>query len=246
MNLEPELKLELVRYVEDWLRAKGLLEPNKVLEVTLRILPDGSSVNTDDPEGTISLYKFISLIPRQMRVRWGNIFNNVPIKNLDELLRYRFDDIRKFRNIGELAIRALSDALEKAGQCNSPLAREINEYYSGARMSVKDEAERSEIQPLAESDWELMVSSLTKRTGRHTKSQVGLVSKLKLSGNSPSLASKVFPRRVRGSFRKELISLINQRWSSDELPYRMKFTSITSAKLKWEGEVQIRVYKSKS
>ncbi len=246
MNLEPELKLELVQYVENWLRVKGLLEPNMVLDITLRGLPDDSSRNTNDPEETISLQKFISLIPRQMRVRWGNIFNNCRIHHLDQLLSYKLDDIHKLRNIGELAIKALRDALESAGLGDSLLAREISEYYSEARMSVREEAERSEVQPLTESDWESMIFSLAKRKGIHTKSQVGLVNKLELNGNSPSLASKVFPRRVRGSFRKDLISLINQRWSSDELPYRMKFTSITSAKLKWEGEVQIRVYKSKS
>lgn len=242
MKIDDDKKAALSSYVEDWLRGQGLITGEQVIEISLRVLPSTPRVLVTSVEDGKSLKDVLGNVPRNRRVRIENALEYVKISHLDELLCLSIDKLLKWRNIGNTTILALGEALEKSGLGESHLAQDIKRYYAQDRLTLKIQSDRSLVKPLNNSDWNAMLISIQKVVRKHTKMQVEVITALRKANNVPTNVSELFRKGTDPSWWVSYIHLINLRWESSKLPYRMKFTRTPTPQCKWEGKVQIGLY----
>ncbi len=243
-ELNQEQLALLAEVVKNWLKERQLITDDQPVEMTLRFPPPKSQVTVivAEPENKLSIEKVIAQMYRGVRIRLENALNNADVTDLDQLISFKASDLLKWRNISKLTVTSLGEALGKVGLSDCPLAQDIRKYFGSDKPTLKGEAERSEVRSLNDDDWTKMIASLEKVKRVHTKTQLQIVKALMNSGNKLTSASELFTGKIQASWWKSLIHLINLRWSSSNLPYRMRFTPAPTPQSKWAGQVQIGCY----
>ena len=243
-KIDSEQQALLSQTIESWLKERGLIPDGQSIEVTIRILPAKPQVAIvlADQNNERSIKDITAHMHRGVRVRMENAINHANITKLADLLSLSVEKMLKWRNIGKLTIVPFGEALEKAGLSDSPLAQDIRRYYGSDKMTLQTETSQAEIKPLENTDWEKMILSLEKVKRKHTKTQLKIIAALQKAGNELTDASTLFPSSVHGSWWRSHIHIVNLRWSSSNLPYRMRFIPTPTSKLKWAGKIQIGCY----
>lgn len=85
-------------------------EENQMLKERLEVLTPPEKRKLNEVELLRSPIAVLNL-----DARTNNVFENVHIKTISQLLLYSTDDLRKMRNMGEKSIHKLKDALEELG-----------------------------------------------------------------------------------------------------------------------------------
>ena len=244
LNINNEQKVALAKNVESWLREQGLISGNELVEMRLRVLPATQAVVIVDDTGTgeKTIKEVLQHMPRNVRVRMGNSLNNANIASLEKLTSLSVNEMLKWRNTGKRTIIPLGEALKQSGLSDCLLVQDIDRYFARDKQTLKAQSDRSVIKPLEDSDWESLLASIQRVERRHTAVQEKIVTALRKARNEPTNASELFSKITDPLSWASFIHLINLRWESSKLPYRMKLTPTPTPKCKQEGRVQIGFY----
>lgn len=246
MNINNEQKIALAKHVESWLREQGLVTGNELVEIRLRVLPATPAVVIVDDSNGVSGEKTIKDIlrhmPQRAGVRMANSLNNADVATVDKLTSLSVNEMLKWRNTGKLTIIPLGEALKQSGLSDCPLAQDIERYFAGDKDTIKAQADRAEVKPIDEHDWEAMLTSIQKVERKHTAAQEKIVIALRKAGNQPTNASELFSKIDESLTWASFVHILNLRWESSKLPYRMKLTPTPTRKCKRECSVQIGLY----
>lgn len=249
MNISNDKKVALAKHVESWLREQGLITGNELVEIRLRVLPATLAVVIVDDTGSgeKTIKEVLQHMPRNLRIRMGNALNNANIETLEKLTSLSVNEMLKWRNTGKRTIIPLGEALKQSGLSDCPLVQDIERYFAKEKDALNAQSDRAEVKPLQVSDWESMLASIQRVERKHTTQQEKIVTALRKARNEPTNASELFSKSdVEPHWWRSFIHILNLRWESSKLPYRMKISSTPTPKCKQEGKVQIGFYQEQS
>jgi len=166
------------------------------------------------------------------RVRMAGVVNNHNLTLSD--LKAWGSRIPHYRNVGMKALSEFARVLQEEG-VDVPWAESVSDQPKG----IAAEVARGVVKDITSQQWDEMSSSFFSPERKHSKTHRAALDKIRNGNNSPFPIKDAFPKSMHASWWKSMVSLINLRWKSRGLPFRLKFVSTATFKRRFDGTLQV-------
>ncbi len=234
MNLnEVEIK-DLESLLHNWLQSRGYIKRGMRAIVNVRFelekslqLEIENAPEITEPDQDPILTEIFGRMANGTRMA-NALFNN-GIHTLKQLKNRNVSEILRLRNIGRKTLEEFQMALKSAGHEWHAL-----DIFLSASFYRLDLDRCQPIKPTAK-DWYTMQQAFKPEDVLMRR----VLEKLEKTSNEPMVADKLLFKTAGGAPKLEMMRLINTRFKSRGLPYRLKIISVTPSARKLEGKVQI-------